>query len=51
VEDDDLLTQIGDLGAAINASRDENLDPDLQALAGGAADTAAEQLANDSKRK
>ncbi|MEU1792504.1 hypothetical protein ABZ553_42815 [Streptomyces sparsogenes] len=51
MDDDELLAQIGDLGAAINASRDENLDPGLQNLAGSAAEAAADQLADEHNRR
>ncbi|MER7874810.1 hypothetical protein ABTY63_14805 [Streptomyces solisilvae] len=45
--DDDLLGQIGALGAAIAASKDDDLDPELRALAESAAETAAAHLADE----
>ncbi|WP_158080319.1 hypothetical protein [Streptomyces sparsogenes] len=51
MDDDELLAQIGNLGAAINASQDPALDPQLQGLAGSAAEHAAGQLSTDSKQE
>ncbi|MEU5608475.1 hypothetical protein AB0H03_06905 [Streptomyces sparsogenes] len=51
MDDDDLLAQIGNLGAAINASRDPNLDPGLQDMAGSAAEARADQLADEHNRR
>ncbi|MEV7287818.1 hypothetical protein AB0O01_25145 [Streptomyces sp. NPDC093252] len=43
--DDDLFGLIGDLGAAVNAAKDSDLDPQLRALAQQAAERAAAELA------
>ncbi|MEV7287823.1 hypothetical protein AB0O01_25170 [Streptomyces sp. NPDC093252] len=43
--DDDLFGLIGDLGAAVNAAKDSDLDPQLRALAQQAAEKAAAELA------
>ncbi|MEU0807361.1 hypothetical protein [Streptomyces sp. NPDC005970] len=51
MDDDELITQIGALGKAINASKDEDLDPDQQALASRLADATAEQLVNEHNRR
>ncbi|MCQ6250937.1 hypothetical protein [Streptomyces malaysiensis] len=48
--DDDFLAEIGDLGAAIAASKDDDLAPELRALAESAAETAAGHLADEHRR-
>lgn len=48
-DDDDLLAQIGQLGAAMNAARDETLDPDVRAAAQHAAEAAAAKLPRDAE--
>lgn len=48
-DDDDLLSQIGQLGAAINASRDP--DPDLSAMAQHAAEQAAAALTDQHRQE
>ncbi|MFI7315372.1 hypothetical protein [Streptomyces hygroscopicus] len=49
-DDDDLLGQIGDLGAAIAASRDGSIAPELRDMAGSAAEAGAEHLADEHRR-
>ncbi|MFD8279700.1 hypothetical protein ACFV47_10950 [Streptomyces solisilvae] len=48
--DDDFLGQIGALGATINASRNDSLDPELRDVAGSAAETAVGHLADEHRR-
>ncbi|WP_171072380.1 hypothetical protein [Streptomyces sp. DASNCL29] len=49
-DDDDLLGLVGDLGAAINASKDDSLDGDLRDMAGSAAEAGAEQLSDEHRQ-
>ncbi|MFJ5294899.1 hypothetical protein [Streptomyces sp. NPDC088348] len=47
--DEELLQQISQLGAAVNAARDESLDPELRALADHTAQEAAGRLSEENQ--
>lgn len=48
-DEDAELQQIAGLGAAVNVSRDESVDPELRAMAQSAAERAAAKLADNNR--